>query len=380
MHRGGGTDPCAGWVVLLDTVEVVNAADGVIYLLHGAGEDGFAVDAPDDAVRHLVAALRRPCHVPSLLTRIASADPGVAATCRSLIVALCEHRLAVVVDRDSARLPARDRDRYDRQLSYLRTIAPVGCSAETLQGGLADAHVVVLGLGGVGSWVVFALASLGIGHIRGVDKDVVELSNLNRQILYRADDVGRPKALAAQRTVQEFCPSLAFEPLHTTLGSVADVADVVADADVVVAAVDEPVHDITRWINQACFTHGTAFIGVSQVPPLVRVGPLYVPGETPCYRCEEQAIREQYALYDEIVAHRTQHPAPAYTALGPACGVVGAVVGNEVLHHLTGAVRPATVGRAWLLDMQTMRSDLRAVRCERRCDLCAVDGGPRGGG
>ena len=64
--------------------------------------------------------------------------------------------------------------------------------------------MVVIGLGGLGAWALWALAAAGVGDLVGVDGDVVELSNLNRQTLYHERDLGQPKALAAARTLAAF--------------------------------------------------------------------------------------------------------------------------------------------------------------------------------
>ncbi|MET0973945.1 MAG: ThiF family adenylyltransferase, partial [Thermoleophilaceae bacterium] len=143
--------------------------------------------------------------------------------------------------------------RYDRQLRYFGDLAPATVARGDYQRRLAAARVVVLGLGGLGGWTAYALACSGIGTLVAVDGDVVEWSNMNRQILYRETDVGAGKAEAAARALRAFNSDIVVEPITRMLRSQADIEAVVAGADFVVDAADTPVHEIERWVNAACF-------------------------------------------------------------------------------------------------------------------------------
>ena len=103
-------------------------------------------------------------------------------------------------------LTEHERGRYDRQLRYFADVAPDGLSAPDCQLRLRDASVLVLGVGGLGSWAALSLACCGVGRLTLVDGDEVELSNLNRQVLYSEHDIGRPKARVAAAAIERFNP------------------------------------------------------------------------------------------------------------------------------------------------------------------------------
>ena len=124
-------------------------------------------------------------------------------------------------------------------------------------------------------------------------------------------------------------------------------------------AADWPAHDIERWTNGACVEAGLPFITMSHSPPVARVGPLYLPGSTGCYACQETAYRESHPLYDELVEQRRGRPSPAPT-LGPVCAFIGGQVAFETLHQLTGLCPPATLGVAHVYDLRTMECHARA--------------------
>jgi bacteriocin biosynthesis cyclodehydratase domain-containing protein len=231
--------------------------------------------------------------------------------------------------------------------------------------------VLVLGVGGLGSWAAISLACCGVGELTLVDGDSVELSNLNRQLLYTEDDIGRPKATAAAAAIERFNPGVAVVPVVRTLATPEAIAAAVRGSSLVVDAADRPAHDIERWVNAACFEHGVPYITMSHFPPFARVGPLYVPGETGCFNCQERAYRRSYELYDHIVDQRRDSPSPAAT-LGPVCAFVGGQVALEVVHHLTGLCPPASKGSVRLFDTRTLTVSDEPVPRDPRCEVCGV--------
>ena len=111
---------------------------------------------------------------------------------------------------------------------------------------------------------------------------------------------------------------------------------------------------------------------MSNLPPLARLGPLFVPGETGCYLCLEAHHRANHPLYDELAAGKGLVPSPAAT-FGPLCGLIGGHVAMETVHFLTGLVTPTTLGKALMVDCRTMA--ITEQRVPQRPD-CAVCGGP----
>ena len=168
----------------------------------------------------------------------------------------------------------------------------------------------MLGVGGLGGWAAWALACCGIGEMWLIDGDRVEISNLNRQILYTEADIGLLKVEAAAARLRAFNPAMRVTSTARRLESEAEIADFIAGADVVIDAADWPAHDIERWCNSACFEAGIPYITMSHFPPIARVGPLYVPGVTGCYACQETAYRREYPLFDVAVEQRRAKASP----------------------------------------------------------------------
>ncbi len=348
-------------------VELFPAGNGDIFILRTDGRGDAVVRDASDHDRALFALLQEGERtVPEISEQLVAR--GLTAAPEPLVAELEGlNDAGLLMERvDTSALPVLDAERYDRQLRYFADAAPPDRSPATLQAALGRTRVVVIGIGGLGSWAAASLAAAGVGTIVAVDDDRVELSNLNRQILYGEPDLGGRKVDVAARRLGEINSGVTFIALPRRIRSRADVEAVIGGSDFVVATADSPAHEIDRWIDDACHAQGVPHIGAGQFPPLIRVGPCVIPGQTPCQDCIESGLREGFAQYDELVSSRQATPSAAAT-LAPASAVVGGLIAMEVLHHLTGLAHPATAGRALIFDLQTFATRWEPVTYHDRC-------------
>lgn len=344
------------------TTESISSPDGDLYLLRPSADNDIRIEQPDEEDRRLLAALDGEHTLEQLHEEFGEEAVG------DLISQLQE--LAVVEDAADDDLLAPDElARFDRQLRYFSDVGGGGLTPSECQRRLREARIAVLGVGGLGGWAAWALACCGIGEMWLIDGDRVEPSNLNRQILYTEADVGLLKVEAAARRLRAFNSAMRVTATARRLESEVEIADFIHGADVVIDAADWPAHDIERWCNSACFEAGIPYITMSHFPPIARVGPLYVPGRTGCFICQEAAYRREYPLFDVAVEQRRAQPSAAAT-LGPACGLIGGQVGLDVMHLLTGLSEPSTLGVAHIYDLRTMELKREPVVPEPDCPVC----------
>jgi bacteriocin biosynthesis cyclodehydratase domain-containing protein len=348
---------------LKTTTEILDSPDGEICVLRPSADCDLVLEGASERDRELIALLDG-------RTPRAALDAEFGAVAVAELLELLGDEGLVEDAGAYDELSAAERGRYDRQLRYFADVAPAGLTAPDCQRRLREAHVVVLGVGGLGSWTAISLACCGVGELTLVDGDVVELSNLNRQILFGPGDIGRPKATIAAAAIERFNPGIRVEPVVRTLGTPGEIAAAVRGSSLVVDAADRPAHDIERWVNAACFEHAVPYITMSHFPPFARVGPLYVPGETGCFNCQERAYRRSYELYDHLVEQRRGAPSPAAT-LGPVCAFVGGQVALDVVHQLTGLCEPASRASVRVFDTRTMCVSDEPVPRDPLCEVCA---------
>ena len=212
-----------------------------------------------------------------------------------------------------------DRLRYDCQL-VLKDVGERG------QEKLRRASVLVVGAGGLGAPALYYLAAAGVGRLGVADDDVVELSNLQRQILFTTDDIGKSKAETAAVRLRALNPEVEVEPFGQRLVA-ANTLDIVRGYDVVVTAVD---NFPTRYLlNDACVLERKTLVD-GAVLRMVGLAMTIKGGETACYRC----------LFPEPPPPAAVVSCSEAGVLGPIPGTIGALQALEVLKVITGAGRP----------------------------------------
>ncbi|MFT3866204.1 MAG: TOMM precursor leader peptide-binding protein [Solirubrobacterales bacterium] len=344
------------------TTESFRSPEGDYYLRRPSAAQDIKIEQPDEQELQLIDALDGRHTLERLHAEFGTekVDDAIAQM----------EELEVIEDAaDDDLVEPAELARFDRQLRYFSDIGHGGLLPSECQRRLREAKVAVLGVGGLGGWAAWSLATCGIGEMWLVDGDRVEISNLNRQILYTPADIGLLKVEVAAARLRAFNPEARITATARRLGSVAEIADFIAGADVVIDAIDWPAIEVETWCNQACFEAGIPYITMSHFPPIARVGPLYVPGVTGCYVCQSIAWRREYPLLDAAMDAQRAKPSPAAT-IGPACALIGGQIGMEVMHLLTGLATPAAQGIAHIYDLRTMEAERQPVVPEPECPIC----------
>jgi molybdopterin/thiamine biosynthesis adenylyltransferase len=234
-------------------------------------------------------------------------------------------------------------ERYDRQIR----IKGLGKSGQSK---LKKARVMVVGAGGLGCPASFYLVAAGIGHVAVVDKETVELSNLNRQILHWSNDIGRPKGVSMTEKLRQLNPEVTVETLQKVV-TTHNARQLVKGFTVVVDALD---NWRTRFLlNKACvkekipFVHAGVYALYGQITTIL-------PGKGPCLQC----------ILPKIPPEEEKFP-----VLGATVGTLGLLEALETVKIVTGLGEPL-IGRMLHFDGETM--SFQEIKVERRtsCPVC----------
>lgn len=302
--------------------------------------------------------------------------------------------------RASVPVPPREEDRYSRGVPLLRwmDLGP-RTSPWDAQLRLREARVLLIGVGGTGGHAAQALVASGVGHVHCVDPDVVELSNLNRQPLYRESDLGRPKVEAAVATLRALNSDVWVTGERREVARPEDLAELVAGSrqagrppggppsvsaagrgatgaehrrpggppgpadppaetadgpgravssatpapalppspyDLLVLAADRP-DAIRRWTNRACLAAGLPWVDAGYRGPLVTAG-VYVPGRGACWEClrDGEIARRDLRLGPGQDPEVASPRMPWNPASAVTAGLSGALLAHAALALLTG--------------------------------------------
>ncbi|MEI6451407.1 MAG: ThiF family adenylyltransferase [Actinomycetes bacterium] len=241
-----------------------------------------------------------------------------------------------------------ERLRYDCQL-VLKEVGERG------QDKLRKGSVLVVGAGGLGAPILYYIVAAGVGRVGIVDDDVVELSNLQRQILFTTEDIGKSKAEQAAARLRKLNPDVQVEP-HTMRLMAANTLELVRGYDVIVTAVD---NFPTRYLlNDACvFARKTLIDGA--VLRLAGLAMTVKGGETACYRC----------VFPEPPPPACVVSCSEAGVLGPIPGTIGAIQALEVIKVLTGAGTPL-YDRLLQFDGAAMTFNQVEIARDPTCPVC----------
>jgi len=242
----------------------------------------------------------------------------------------------------------------EQKSRYSRHLLLPGVGAEG-QAKLLDARVLLVGAGGLGAPAALYLAAAGVGHLRIIDFDVVEASNLQRQVIHTTERVGMPKVESAAVQIRALNPDVQVEPINGAL-TVDNVASLLDGVDVVIDGTD--TFEARYALNDAAVKLGIPVVhaGVFRFEGQLTV---LAPGRGPCYRC--------------------LHPTPPPPEMAPGCGVagvlgvlpgaIGVLQATEALKLLLGIGEPL-IGRLLLWDaLEGSFTELK-VQHDPHCAAC----------
>lgn len=314
--------------------------------------------------------------VPSIIELLHEQDPSLEPReVRRAIRRL--QRLGIVED---AGLPApadfspEELVRYSRNLDFFAT-ATLGTARTTyeLQSRLKGSRVTILGIGGVGSATAMSLAAAGVGHLRIVDSDRVETSNLSRQLLYGSRDVGRLKVEVAAERLRDLNPNVTVVAEAQRAKAPDDLPALVRGCDLFVLGADQP-HEILLWANDAAYAERVPWLENSYNGPRCAIA-LFVPERTPCLRCLEHHL--EAGLRSQGLAEGSElfSVNPTNPVLAPTAGIAGHFGALQALYFLTGLPTPAE-GRVLHLNLWRP-SDVRVVAAPywTGCRTCGLKPG-----
>ena len=244
-------------------------------------------------------------------------------------------------------LTEKELERYSRQI-VMRDIGVEG------QGKLKRAKVCVVGVGGLGCVSALQLAAMGVGYIRVVDRDVVDIVNLHRQHLYDMSSVGHPKVEIAARKLQALNPEVKVDPVPLSVDF--DTAeDVVKDVDIIIDGLDRFAPRYA--LNRACVKRKVPYIFGAALEVYGNLSTI-IPGETACLECLFPDVRDESLPTCESVG-----------VVPPVPSVVASIQVQEALRLILGK-EPRLTNKLLFCDLRSMLFEEFPFAKRADCSAC----------
>src|SRR5918992_4532169 len=248
-----------------------------------------------------------------------------------------------------AEITREDMQRYSRQI-MLEEIGFIGMER------LRNAKVAVIGVGGIGNPVVTQLTAMGVGKLKIVDRDVIEISNLHRQHLYTEDDIGKVKVEAASERLRKINPQVEIEAVPTSVTRYT-AENLIKGSDIVIDALDSI--DARYALNDACIKYNIPLIYAGALGMLGSVCTI-LPNKTACLRCMFPELNEE-----EMPACSTEgvHPSVLYLVAG--------IQVSETVKIITGR-EPTLANKLLYIDLNELSFERIQMFRQEECPSCGV--------
>lgn len=260
--------------------------------------------------------------------------------------------------------------RFSTQLNFFADFE-AEISREEMQERLNSSHAMIVGLGGVGTWVAYGLALAGVGTLTLIDPDIIEEGNLNRQCLFTNSDIGMPKAETVAMKLSEISSTSKYHVFRKKITTSHECVTFAENTNIIINCADEPNTDkMNRVITEAGHAISIPHVLCGGYDGhLGFIGPTVIPGQSACWYCYEQSLDRQLnrAGYEQLMVTESHFK-------GGNIGAISAIVANyhtlEAIKVLSGFARPAMLNRAAELDFLTFDIHFRHFTAQHDCSIC----------
>ncbi|EJF78491.1 hypothetical protein MCO_00675 [Bartonella sp. DB5-6] len=266
-----------------------------------------------------------------------------------------------------AGLSESEYNRFDRQINLFKHVSGNFDNALLANSKLKDAKITIAGLGGCGSYVFYTLSAMGVGHIKSYDFDIVEESNLSRQILYNYNDLGKKKVDVVRDKAPYISPSTQYAFYDEKIDSIEKACRLFEGADLVISAADNPRPDFFHLMNEAAFNMRGALLYVGSATVNAIVGPLIILGKTRCYACVNQNHIKDVNEFEFVKNIKQNY---MNTLIDPYNAVAGSLAALEAVKYLTDFDKCQIIEKTLFINFSGYQIDKTGDPYSGSCHIC----------
>jgi molybdopterin/thiamine biosynthesis adenylyltransferase len=353
--------------------QVLKSANGNL-CIGEAGPHTYMVKKPPSFFYDFIILLDGTNTIPKIIRHLQNKFPDIEASqIKDLLEKMKGLHLLEDGGMESENLSLTEQELYNRQILLFSLLENKGKPGHYYQNNIKNKHVVILGLGGWGTWLALNLSLAGVGELTIVDGDTVELSNLNRQVLYSHEDIGQPKAFAAKNRLQKINPYIKVNAYNEFINKdEIQIKRIIEAKDLILIAwanlsyyrrncVDEIIHKIAIDFK-------TPILEVNADPLDISIGPFYLNnGKSVTFFDICDDVRKKWLDHSkgEVAEFRKSRMIDNFYNGNRICNawqqasslsVMAGIASSEILKFLGGYAEPALIGKEFALNLMTFES------------------------
>lgn len=263
----------------------------------------------------------------------------------------------------------KNKDRYTTNELFFSLFD--NCNKLSMQQKLNNSEVCILGLGG-STLIIQQLAQIGIGKITGLDFDTLEESNLNRQVIFKENDIGNLKSEILAKNLKEINSNIIYDFRNIYVDSQEKISDIISTADIVVLALDEPIIDSSIWVFDECKKQHKKIIsgGVWGDEITYTFFDYSLPNQ-PCYTClMEQDLRRNKVIRNYVSEIKGKTFSNFNTTTIFVGSILAGIISTEIVKLLTNYAPPIKSGSSLTLNTTTWKMEVNEIKINGRCQNC----------
>lgn len=266
-------------------------------------------------------------------------------------------------------------NKFRRVIRFLSEYSISESSLIDMWSNIRKSHVVIIGLGAVGTWVTINLIQSGVKNITIIDPDRVEDSNLHRQMGYFENSIGLYKADALESFIKGMTLNVNINKYYEVMDKNSSFWNTIDDVDLIINCADKPTVDQTSLIvGQFCMEHNIPhIIGGGYNLHLSLLGQTIIPFKSACVNCFKKSLEEENNI-DTHNIKKLQVKNRKIGSFGPACSIIASFIGMEAIKVLSRSIAPANLNRRGEFNIYTMDIKYKTYNQRSDCEWCGENG------
>lgn len=265
--------------------------------------------------------------------------------------------------------------KYRRVINFLEDYSTGKDDILTMWNSIRNSHVVIIGLGAVGSWVSALLVQSGVKKLTLIDNDTVDITNLHRQFAFKEDDIGKLKTDVIETRLTEFDNDVIVRKINKFLNKTLLEEEINDEVSLIINCADKPNVDTTSlWVGEYCMKKNIPhIIGGGYNLHLSLIGQTILPFKSACVKCFESELQKVNNI-DTKTLRKLNIKNRKIGSFGPMCSIIASMIVMESIKVLSNKIIPSNLNRRGEFNIYSMDIKYHNVGKNSKCEWCGENG------